>query len=323
MGALSFLATQKSMRDTTNNIRETESTKCNVEDLTNQSNEDSEVSRNKKLKASMRKKTKTKSRNNSDDELLKLFQEKQYDEDVSFCEMIIPMLKNLSTEQKHYAKIEILNALNRATKFSPQNTMRPRVSPQSSSSYSSYIPNTPSLYPNTPSPYPNTPSPYPNTPSPYPNTISPSPSTQNYQYTQSFAQSSLDPSSQTQYMPSHITTMISQSQSDLSPKTQYTPSQNPTNITQYPPIPSPQFQYPQSISSDYPNTSFNHSSCVQYPPPFRNASIIPQSPPDPSPQTDYTSTHNTPNIIPITSNNSSYVTEGSGFNMKEFILLKK
>ncbi|KAL4702614.1 hypothetical protein ACJJTC_016090 [Scirpophaga incertulas] len=172
MGALSFLSTQKSIRDTTNNIRETESTKNNVRDLTSQSDEatDSEVSKNKKLKASMRKNTKTKSLNNSDDELLKLLQEKNYDEDVSFCEMVIPMLKNLSTEQKHYAKIEILNALNRATKFSPQNTMRRRVSPQSSSSCSSYIPNTPSPYPNTSSPYPNTPSPY-----------------LNYQNTQSFA----------------------------------------------------------------------------------------------------------------------------------------
>lgn len=60
MGAHSFLSTQKSMRDTTNNIRDTESSKSNAEDLTNECDEDtdSEVSQNKRLKASMRKKPK-------------------------------------------------------------------------------------------------------------------------------------------------------------------------------------------------------------------------------------------------------------------------
>lgn len=184
MGALSFLSTQKSMRDTTNNIRDTESSKSNAEDLTNECDEDtdSEVSQNKRLKASMRKKPKI--QNNSDDDLLKqLLQEKKYDEDVSFCEMLIPMLKNLSTDQKHYAKIEILNALNRATKYSPQNVMPPRVSSalrqyQSSSLYSSNNPNTPLPYPNTPPPYPNT--------------------------------------------PSHISSVVSQSQPEQSPQDQYT-----------------------------------------------------------------------------------------------------
>lgn len=52
MGALSFLSTQKSMRDTTNNIRDTESSKSNAEDLTNECDEDtdSEVSQNKRCK---------------------------------------------------------------------------------------------------------------------------------------------------------------------------------------------------------------------------------------------------------------------------------
>ncbi|CAG5037647.1 unnamed protein product [Parnassius apollo] len=58
MGALSFLATQKSMRDTTNNIKDIESTNSNAEYLTNQSDEetDTEASRNRRLKTSMRKK---------------------------------------------------------------------------------------------------------------------------------------------------------------------------------------------------------------------------------------------------------------------------
>lgn len=84
------------MRDTTNNTRDTESSKSNAEDLTNECEE--AVSQNKRLKASMRKKPKI--QNNSNDDLLKqLLQEKKYDEDVSFCEMLIPMLKNLSTDQ--------------------------------------------------------------------------------------------------------------------------------------------------------------------------------------------------------------------------------
>ncbi|CAG5051913.1 unnamed protein product [Parnassius apollo] len=105
MRALSFLCTHKFLRDATNNVTYTENSTSNAEDLTNQSGEDtdSEVTQNKRLKASMRKKSKN--LNNSDDELLKLLQEKKYDEDVSFCEMLIPMLKNLSIDQKHYAKI--------------------------------------------------------------------------------------------------------------------------------------------------------------------------------------------------------------------------
>lgn len=93
--------------------------------------------------------------NNCEDEILKLLKDKKYDEDVSFCEMIIPMVRKFSTEQKHYAKIEILNALNSANKYSPENFMSPRASSTlsqyrpSSSSYSSYNPNTPSPCPNT------------------------------------------------------------------------------------------------------------------------------------------------------------------------------
>ncbi|CAG5020591.1 unnamed protein product [Parnassius apollo] len=93
MGALSFLCTQKSLRDATNNVTYTENSTSNAEDLTNQSGEDtdSEVTQNKRLKASMRKKSKN--LNNSDDELLKLLQEKKYDEDISFCAMLISILK--------------------------------------------------------------------------------------------------------------------------------------------------------------------------------------------------------------------------------------
>ncbi|CAG5020102.1 unnamed protein product [Parnassius apollo] len=335
------------MRDTTNNIKDTESTNSNAEDLTNQSNEDTdtEASRNRRFKTSMRKKTKI--QNNSDDELLKLLQDKTYDEDVSFCEMIIPMLKNLSTDQKHYAKIEILNVLNRATKYSPQNFIPPRVRSamfqyqSSSSSYLSYIPNMPS---------------------PYPNTIRQSPSPQIYQYPPSFPQSPPDPSPQTQYTPSRNSTVIPQSPPDPSPQTQYTPSRNPTVIPQTPPDPSPQTQYtpsrnstviPQSPPDLSPQTQYTPSSnstvIPQSPPdpspqtqytPSRNSTVIPQSPPDPSPQTQYTPSRNSTVIpqsppgpspqsqyslsnFPNTSfNHSTFVVEGSGFDMKDYILFK-
>lgn len=239
MRALSFLNTQKSLRDTTNNIRDTESTNSNAEDLTNQTDDedtDTEAIRNRKLKTSMRKKGRI--QNNSDDEILKLLKDKKYDEDVSFCEMIIPMLKKLSAEQKHYAKIEILNALNRANKYSPENFMPPRASSTlsqyrpSSSSYSSYNPNTPS---------------------PCPNTIRQTPSPQILSRN-----------------------VISQSQPDLSPQTQYMPSRNQTSIPQSQPDLS-QTQYSLSHNSNFPNTSFSHSS---------------------------------------------YVVEGSGFDMKDYVLFK-
>lgn len=227
MRALSFLATQKSLRDTTNNIRDTESTSSIAEDHNIQTDDDidTEATRNRKLKSNFRKKCRN--QNNSDDELLKLLQDKKYDEDVSFCEMIIPMLKNLSTEQKHYAKIEILNALNRANKYSPDNFMPPRASSTysqyqpSSSSYSSYDLNTPSPCPNTTR----------QTPSP-------------------------------QVLP-RKTTVISQSQpgSSHQPQTQYMPSHNPTIIPQSQPDLS-QTQYPLSQNSNFPNTSFSHSSYI-------------------------------------------------------------
>lgn len=262
MRALSFLATQKTFRDTTNNIRDSGSTNSNAGDFSNLTDEDTdtEATQNRRLKASMRKKNRN--QNNSDDEILKLLQEKKYDEDVSFCEMIIPMLKNLSIEQKHYAKIEILNALNRATKYSPENFIPPRASStlsqyrSSPSSHSSYNPNTPS---------------------PCPNTIRQSPSPQISSYNPTIiSQSTPNPSPQTHYTPSRNPAVISQSQPDVSPQTRYKPSRNPTVISQSPPDPS-STQYALSLNSNFPNTSFSHSS---------------------------------------------YVVEGSGFDMKDYVLFK-
>ncbi|XP_072933713.1 uncharacterized protein [Epargyreus clarus] len=43
----------------------------------------------------------------------------RYDEDVSFTEMLIPMLKKLSDDQKLYARIEILQILNNAKNYCP------------------------------------------------------------------------------------------------------------------------------------------------------------------------------------------------------------
>ncbi|KAJ0172680.1 hypothetical protein K1T71_011819 [Dendrolimus kikuchii] len=140
-----------------------------------------------------------------DDEILKLLKDKKYDEDVSFCEMIIPMLKKLSTEQKHYAKIEILNALNRANKYSPEKFMSPRAT----STLSQYRPS--SYHPNTP---------------PCPNTIRQTPSLQILSRNITvISQFQPDLSPQTEYTPSRNQTIIPQSQLDPS-QTQYTLSHN-------------------------------------------------------------------------------------------------
>ncbi|CAG4943811.1 unnamed protein product [Parnassius apollo] len=178
----------------------------------------------------MRKKSKN--LNNSDDECNR--QEKKYDEDVSFCEMLISML-NLLIDQKHYAKIEILNALNTATKYSPliQNVMPPRFR-QSSSSHSSYNPNMTSPYPNTPSPYPI------------------------------YDKSPPDPSPQTQYTPSRNPSIIPQSPPDQSPQTQYTISRNPSIIPQSQPDPSPQTQYTPSRNPSNISQSHTQSNTKNY-----------------------------------------------------------
>ncbi|XP_022834828.1 uncharacterized protein LOC111362387 [Spodoptera litura] len=43
----------------------------------------------------------------------------EYDEDVNFSKMLVPMLRKLNDDQKHYAKIEILNILHKAKSFNP------------------------------------------------------------------------------------------------------------------------------------------------------------------------------------------------------------
>ncbi|KAH9631300.1 hypothetical protein HF086_003736 [Spodoptera exigua] len=37
-----------------------------------------------------------------------------YDEDINFSQMIVPMLRKLDDDQKHYAKVEIMNVLQKA-----------------------------------------------------------------------------------------------------------------------------------------------------------------------------------------------------------------
>ena len=43
----------------------------------------------------------------------------EYDEDINFSQMVVPMLRKLNDEQKHFAKIEIMNILQRAKAFHP------------------------------------------------------------------------------------------------------------------------------------------------------------------------------------------------------------
>ncbi|GBP82442.1 hypothetical protein EVAR_60171_1 [Eumeta japonica] len=54
------------------------------------------------------------------EELLDILCEKKeqnFDEDVSFAEMLIPMLRKLNEEQKLYAKVELLNAMHRTKRY--------------------------------------------------------------------------------------------------------------------------------------------------------------------------------------------------------------
>lgn len=53
---------------------------------------------------------------------------KTYDEDVCFAEMLVPMLKRLNEEQKHYAQVKILNVLRRARQFDPLGSFEQRNS---------------------------------------------------------------------------------------------------------------------------------------------------------------------------------------------------
>ncbi|KAI5646546.1 hypothetical protein NE865_01479 [Phthorimaea operculella] len=42
-----------------------------------------------------------------------------FDEDVCFTDMLLPMLRKLDDDQKHFAKVEILNVLNLAKRYVP------------------------------------------------------------------------------------------------------------------------------------------------------------------------------------------------------------
>ncbi|KAJ2940337.1 hypothetical protein O0L34_g11 [Tuta absoluta] len=42
------------------------------------------------------------------------------DEDVCFTDMLLPMLRKLDDDQKHFAKVEILNVLNMAKRYVPE-----------------------------------------------------------------------------------------------------------------------------------------------------------------------------------------------------------
>ncbi|XP_044750904.1 uncharacterized protein LOC123311165 [Coccinella septempunctata] len=125
--ALSFLASQQSSRKPIRRIASTTAVNrikptvvntriqrtANSEEYTNPSDEEDSTGKKsdtKRIEDHFRRKSRMNHR--EFDGACSKFVERKYDEDVSFCEMLIPMLKNLSKQQKHFARIEILNVLN-------------------------------------------------------------------------------------------------------------------------------------------------------------------------------------------------------------------
>ncbi|CAH2215960.1 jg26461 [Pararge aegeria aegeria] len=80
----------------------------------------------------------------------------EYDEDVNFSQMIVPMLRKLNDDQKHFAKIEIMNVLQKAKSFYP---FESSIHCQRSKSHVSYTqtPSPQSYYTYSPSPSPTMP----------------------------------------------------------------------------------------------------------------------------------------------------------------------
>lgn len=98
---LEFLAPQRSLRETTHNFEQSYDEEV-IE------TEQADVVENKRLKVNLRKKKCLTNVNTTtcDDDLIQLLKDKKYDEDISFCKMLIPMIRNLSSEQKHNAKFK-------------------------------------------------------------------------------------------------------------------------------------------------------------------------------------------------------------------------
>lgn len=79
--------------------------------------------------------------------------EKNFDEDISFAEMLIPMLRKLNDDQKLYAKMEVLNAMDRAKRYVPISQFSyPRSTTTPQPIYPGYNKDS-SLYPNTSATY--------------------------------------------------------------------------------------------------------------------------------------------------------------------------
>ncbi|KAJ0172495.1 hypothetical protein K1T71_011634 [Dendrolimus kikuchii] len=91
---------------------------------TSEDNPDTDLSENLPLTNSNRTsscKKASKSRSNFEDyeqKLLSFLNTKEnpceYDEDINFSQMIVPMLRKLNDDQKHFAKVEIMNILQKA-----------------------------------------------------------------------------------------------------------------------------------------------------------------------------------------------------------------
>lgn len=129
-----FLISSMQKRDTSGNLSSPNSTQDanTLSDFSTQNVTFSTTAQNSQLtnnnRTPLRKKNCSRDNNNSteiDKQLLDILKDKQAqeeeDEEKNFALMLVPMLRRLNEDQKHYAKIEILNVLKKArTHPSPQ-----------------------------------------------------------------------------------------------------------------------------------------------------------------------------------------------------------
>ncbi|XP_028043192.1 uncharacterized protein LOC114252765 [Bombyx mandarina] len=153
--SLLFLVPSLQKRETSSNI-----------EFTSQDNPDTDLSETLPLTNSNRtpsSKKASKSRSSCEDyeqKLLNFLNTKEnaceYDEDINFSQMIVPMLRKLNDDQKHFAKVEIMNILQKAKSFYPFETpihnQRPRshlsfTQTSSPQSYYTYSPSPPPTMP--------------------------------------------------------------------------------------------------------------------------------------------------------------------------------
>ncbi|XP_057662530.1 serine/threonine-protein kinase pakG-like [Diorhabda carinulata] len=119
--SLLFLLPSLQKRETSGNIPSPSQDDPNADEIENlQPTNNNRTTSSKKA---------SKSQNNNDDYEQKLLNSLnthqntcEYDEDINFSQMIVPMLRKLNDDQKHFANIEIINILQKAKSFCPSET---------------------------------------------------------------------------------------------------------------------------------------------------------------------------------------------------------